>query len=111
MTTEEMVLAAVPGPRPAWSRTEGSISSLVETARGELALRAAARVLDEHAARLGVTVLEVARVRTTSGDYEGVYARCGVEPTPAQVESVQGLTSAVDQLTSELTAAMTGVKP
>ena len=117
MTTEEMVLAAVPGPKPSWSR--GARSTLVATAQGDLALRAAARVLDEHAARLGVTVLEVARVRTGDGKHEGIYARCGTaeerdavpEPTTEQVGAVQELTSAVDQLASDLTAAVTGVKP
>lgn len=115
MTTEEMVLAAVPGPKPSWSR--GARSTLVATAQGDLALRAAARVLEEHAARAGVVVLEVARVRTGDGQHEGVYARCGAaeerdpEPTTEQVGAVQDLTAAVDKMTGDLTDAMIGRKP
>lgn len=115
MTTEEMVLAAVPGPRPTWGRETGAMSTLVATAQGDLALRAAARVLEEHAARAGVVVLEVARVRTADGLHEGVYARCGTaeerDTAPAPpVGDVQDLTAAVDKMTSDLTDAMTGRK-
>lgn len=117
MTTEEMVLAAVPGPKPPWSRV--ARSTLVATAQGDLALRAAARVLEEHATRTGQVVLEIARVRTADGQHEGVYARCGTteerdaapEPTTEQVEAVQDLAAAVDKMTGDLTDAMIGRKP
>jgi hypothetical protein len=73
MTTAEMILAALPGPRPHWSR--GALSTLISTSQGDLALKAAATVLEEHAARRAVSITEVARVRTGDGEFEAVYAR------------------------------------
>lgn len=118
-STEERVLAATPGPRPEWGRSGGGMSTLVAVAQGELALRAAARVLDEHAARAGMQVVEVARVRTADQKHEGVYARCvplgevqeQPQPTAENVTAVQSLGAQVDQMTDELSQAVLGVRP
>ncbi len=114
MTTEDMVLNAVPGPRPAWGRATSvvSVSTLVETAQGALALRAAARVLDEYARKANLQIVEIARSLTPDGKHEGVYARFGIpgeEEAPAA--EVSALTDQVDKMTSDLTQVMAGVKP
>lgn len=116
MATVDMVLSAAPGLKPSWA--EGSISKLIETAQGELALRAAAQVLDEHAARLGQRVAEVARVRHPRGNWEAIYAR--LEP-PAEPEAAPApeppapgpsplteLTEQLDKSTSDLARIVGG---
>lgn len=111
MTTEEMVLAAVPGPRPEWCKEVSTFSRLVLVAQGQLGLKGAARVLDEHATALGYQVAEVARSRTPDGVHEAVYARCEPAGTAQEDPPVADVNNTIEQvkdMTSNLKRAVTG---
>ena len=117
MTTEEMILLADPGPRPDWGREAANPSVLVEVAREELGLKAAAKLLDEHAEKTGMRIVEVARSRNARGSHEGVYARC--EPlrdvpeqaSEAAIAQLQKLSQTTEQMNQDMSAAVLGRKP
>ena len=113
-----MVRAAQPGARPAWGRSAEHPSVLVETARGDIGLQAGVRVLEEFLRRTNTVPLEVVRARTSNGAHEAIYVRCGPPPTEAEMAAAQGaelpdlqpVTARLEQMTSELSAAVLGTK-
>ena len=112
----DMVLGAVSGPRPAWGRSSEHPSVLVETARGEVGLRAGVRVLEEYLKRTGTVALEVARSRTSDGNHEAVYVRCGSPPVEeaaptADMQQLQDAAGQLERATAELSQAILGEKP